>query len=157
MPISAKVSATIPLPVNAVFERVVHMDVPAFFNGRWPIAAVVSVRDQLGQWNKIGETRSIHMADGSHITECITDYRASELFAYQLQGLTGPLRQLVKSIDGEWRYSSQGEQLTRIDWCYQFHPRNLLISPLTWLFVKLLWKPYMKQVMQSIEHKVNHP
>ena len=150
MPITAQVETTILLPINAVFEKVVHMDVPQYFTGRWPIASVHSVREQVGHWNQVGETRKIHLNDGTHLTERISSYQSGDHFAYELGNLTGALNILVEKVEGIWKYVPMENGSTVINWRYDFYPKSVIIQPLTWLFVKLLWLPYMKQVMNRI-------
>lgn len=154
MPILAQVDTKISLPVNAVFEKVVHMDVPHYFTGRWPIASVHSVREQIGHWNQVGETRKIHLSDGTHLTERITSYQVGDHFAYELGDLTGALNVLVEKVKGVWKYEEVEGDTTIIKWRYDFYPKNVIIQPITWLFVKLLWLPYMNQVMNNIAEGV---
>lgn len=147
--IRAAISGTASLPVPQVFHHLVNVDVPTVFSGYGPMAAVVEVREQQGDWGQVGQTRKIILADGGSLVEEITAYHESELLAYQLKDLKGPLRILAREIHGEWHYYSTDKDQTRIEWQYDFLPRHVLLSPLTWLVVKTLWMAYMKRILRD--------
>lgn len=155
MKINAQVELSVPYPQAQVFDAVVHVDVPAVFRGRGLVAAVQAVAHQQGDWNQVGERRQIVLADGGSLWEEITAYDEPQRFDYVLTDIKGALALLVSKVEGEWHYQRQAQTpteatSTRIIWCYHFVPRNVFIAPISWLFVRLIWMPYMRQVMAAI-------
>lgn len=51
---------------------------------------------------------------------------------------------------GEWNTTELKKNKIRIDYRYTLHSKNALFYPLNWLFARLFWKKYMKQVLENI-------
>lgn len=51
---------------------------------------------------------------------------------------------------GEWRTTELKPDKIQIDYTYTMHSKGALLYPLCWLFTKLFWKRYMKQVLNNI-------
>lgn len=151
MIISAEVHTEVKLAQEQAFERLVHIDVPTVFTGRGLIAAVEKTEPIEGDWCQVGDRRWVIMSDQSRLQERILKYQKPHFFAYQLEKISGPLAFLVQSIEGDWIYRfNQSRQATSIHWRYDFRARNALIYPLAWCFVRMIWMPYMRQVINKI-------
>jgi len=51
---------------------------------------------------------------------------------------------------GEWRTTEIEENKIRIDYMYTLHSDHFLLYPFNWLFTKIIWRKYMKQVLDNI-------
>ncbi|MFT3747386.1 MAG: hypothetical protein QM763_09085 [Agriterribacter sp.] len=51
---------------------------------------------------------------------------------------------------GEWRTTALNPGKIQIDYTYHLYSDALLLYPLNWLFAKLFWKGYLKQVIENI-------
>lgn len=155
MKLNAQVELCVPYPQAQVFDAVVHIDVPAVFRGRGLVAAVKAVHHQQGAWTQVGERRQIILADGGGLWEEITAYEEPRRFDYVLSDIRGALSLLVSKVEGEWHYqpavdAQTGASATRISWRYDFIARSVWIYPVAWVFVRLIWMPYMRQVIAAI-------
>lgn len=130
-----------------VFELIVPIDLTSIFVGMGPLPAVIGARDQTGQWDAAGQTRTVLLSDGTSASELLTEYRHPEYFAYTVSRFTGPFGWLVDRAEGEWWFSSSGAALTDIRWSYTFVSRSLLAAPVLWLITKVLWRSYMKKAL----------
>ncbi|MEZ4772946.1 MAG: hypothetical protein R3D00_07175 [Bacteroidia bacterium] len=51
---------------------------------------------------------------------------------------------------GEWSTLEIEKNKIQIDYAYSLHANNVLLYPLNWLFAKLFWTTYMKQVLENV-------
>ena len=51
---------------------------------------------------------------------------------------------------GEWKTTELETEKIRIEYSYTLHAHGILLFPFQWLFGKLFWKTYMKQVLENI-------
>jgi hypothetical protein len=51
---------------------------------------------------------------------------------------------------GEWRTSEIGPNTIRIQYDYALHSDSPLFYPLNWLFAKVFWTRYMRQVLENV-------
>ena len=126
---------------------------PARFYPRFRvIPAVVSVTDQSGAWDAAGQTRTLHLSDGSTVVETTTQVLRPELFSYELTDFTRLFGRLVDHARAEWLFHPV-EGGTRITWSYTFFARRgrgWIVS----LIVRLVWTAYMRQVMVGLVNEV---
>ena len=52
---------------------------------------------------------------------------------------------------GEWKATEISPNTIQIDYSYTLYSNGFLFFPLNWLFSKLFWRSYMKQVLKNIE------
>jgi len=136
--------ATIPGAPSAVFAAVVAEDVlPKVLTGYGPLPAVVGTSDRSGPWDVPGSRRTVHLADGSTLSEAVTEFVPTERFAYRVGDFTHPvLRALATEGRGQWRFAPV-EGGTAVEWTYTFEARGAAAAvPLSGV-VQWLWRGYM--------------
>src|SRR5436853_397269 len=99
-------SRAVPVEVERAFDAVISEPLPRIFSRRYgPFGPVREVRDQSGaDWGSVGRSRRIMLTDGGALTERLTRVERPSLFGYQISDLKGPLKALVSTIEGEWRF-----------------------------------------------------
>src|ERR1700735_1790644 len=77
-------AGTLPIPLTTVFSR-------------WygPIGPVKEVRDQSGDWDTAGQTRTVILTPSGSFPEELPGLAPPHSFGYALTGITGPLGLLV--------------------------------------------------------------
>ncbi|CAN5156133.1 SRPBCC family protein [soil metagenome] len=113
-----------------------------------PIPATVDVRDQTGDWQSAGQTRTLMLADGGWVVETTKVVERPAFFAYELTDFQKLFGVLVDHARAEWTFTAVGDG-TRIDWTYTFFPKprcGLAVS----LIVALFWSRYMTSVLPGI-------
>ncbi|WP_158591603.1 SRPBCC family protein [Deinococcus cavernae] len=116
------------------------------FTGWGPLPAVVATRDQTGGWNAAGQTRTVHLSDGSQAQEQLTGYAAPHSFTYTVTPNTGVLSLLISNAEGKWWFFPLPGGGTEIWWRYELRPR----TPWRWpvlLLVAVLWEQYMERAL----------
>jgi hypothetical protein len=117
-----------------------------FLAGDGPLPAIEATRDQTGDWDHVGPTRTIEFTDGSTAHEEITDYERPRYFAYEVSGFTNSLRVLVQGARGEWWFSPGFDGSTEIRWRYTFKPRGVA-RPIVALLVARFWRGYARKAL----------
>lgn len=98
--LATTVSAEVNTNQISAFEHIVPIDLSSIFTGYGLLPAVTKTKNQIGDWNVVGQTRTVHLSDGSTAREELTGYKYPSYFSYTVSGFTGslrfsPLRQMV--------------------------------------------------------------
>ena len=149
-PIVAEVSGVVHADLATSFAVFANADLTSILRGFGPLPAVTSVEKQTGPWNEVGQTRELHLADGSRMREELTRVDAPGSFEYVVDGFTGAVRHLVREMHGRWSFDVvQGEpEQTRASWRYEFHCTNALATLPSIPIVRWLWTPVMQQALE---------
>jgi hypothetical protein len=144
-------SRTVPVEVQRAFDAVLTEPLPRIFSRRYgPIAPIREVRDQTGGvWGTVGQSRRIVLTDGGSMTERLTTVERPTSFGYEISELGGPLKALVGSITGEWRFEAAGTG-TRITWSWEIQPASSIGRYALPVFARL-WRGYARQALEEIE------
>lgn len=142
-------SRAIPVPVDDAFKGTLPMPLPTFFR-RWygPIPPIKQVRDQTGDWDAPGQTRTVILTGGGSMHEQLTSVDPPRSFGYTLTDIKGPLAPLVGLVEGEWIFSPAGTG-TNVTWRWTIHPRSSLVAPVLPVFAKA-WKGYARQALEEL-------
>jgi hypothetical protein len=117
------------------------------------LPTVLGVRNQTGNWDKPGQTRTLLLSDGSSVREHTMNVEPYGFFAYNLTDFTKIFGRLVDHARAEWTFSEAAGG-TAIRWSYTFFPKRGPAGPIVAAIVKLLWAPYMRRVLPRIVAEV---
>jgi hypothetical protein len=149
------VETTIEAPLEVVFERIVPIDLTSIFTGYGPLPAVTETRDQSGNWDAAGRSRTVVFSDGSSAQEFLTGYEYPNRFTYRIKGFTGALRFFTSEARGEWTFErAPGSNATSVRWSYEFVSRTKLLEPLVYLFTQRLWRGYMHKALSLCKAQI---
>jgi len=148
-PLAVAQSLTIPIGQQDVFRDMVPMPLPSLFR-RWygPIPPIKETRDQTGDWNAVGQSRTVVLVGGGSMREELTAFNPPHAFGYTLSDIKGPLAPLVGRVDGELIFEPLGSGTT-VTWRWNIHPRSRFTAPLLPVFGRL-WKGYARQSLQEL-------
>lgn len=144
---SASAAASVAAPPDVVFPRLRAHDPTRFYPRSGVLPAVVDVRDQTGDWDTAGRSRTLVLSDGGTLVETLVSAEPP-LFAYDLSRFTGLFGGLVASGRSEWRVTADGDG-SSIAWTYSFTAlpgRGMPVAAI----VRLAWGPYMRRVLPAI-------
>ena len=109
---------------EAAFAGVLAAPLPELFTERsGPIPPVRECTGQDGAWGGVGQTRTVVLADGSSNLETLVSTERPGSYRYRLTDFTGPMKQLVRSVDGEFAFVAEGSG-TRVTWSWKMHAAN---------------------------------
>ena len=148
-PLVVEQSRAIPVEPGEAFARTLPMSLPALFR-RWygPIPPIKEVRDQNGDWDSVGETRTIALTGGGTMRETLTSVDAPRSFGYTITGITGPMAPLIGHVEGAWIFTPHGTG-TRVTWRWTLHRKSALTAPALPVFARL-WRGYARQSLESL-------
>jgi hypothetical protein len=154
-PLVVEQSRTIPLGQDDVFREMVPLPLPELFR-RWygPIPPIKEVRDQTGDWDAVGQARTLVLVGGGSMREELTRFDPPHSFGYTLSDIKGPLSPLVGGVDGEWIFEPLGSG-TNVTWRWTIHPRRALTAPLLRVF-GMLWRGYARQSLEELSKQLVH-
>ena len=94
-PIVIEVQGLVAAPIETVYDVFRPIDLTTIMLGYGPLPPVAGVEDQTGDWDGVGESRIIRLADGHGMLETLTAVDPPHGFSYTLSDLTNVLRFLV--------------------------------------------------------------
>jgi len=152
-PISVEQSRTMPLAIEEAFDRLLVAPLPVVFAKRHVLLPPIKeVRDQSGEWGTVGQTRTIATSDGGTIREELTAIERPTLFGYRITEIRGPMKPLVASIDGAWRFAADGDG-TKVTWAWTLHPTSKFTRP-TVALIGRFWAGYAQKALAAGEQAV---
>jgi Polyketide cyclase / dehydrase and lipid transport len=155
--ISTIVSIQVSVSPIEAFCHIVPIDLISIFRGYGLLPAVIRTAAQTGNWDAIGQTRTVHLSDGSYAQERLTQYHQPHYFAYVVSDFSGALGFLVTSATGEWWFESDDASVDRtlIRWNYTFMPKSWFAVPILWVVNKFLWAGYMRSIMSNVQTQLD--
>ena len=86
---------------TVAFDRLMAARPPEVFTrGYAAFPAVREATEEPHDWGTVGQTRTIHLADGGRLRQTITSVDRPHSYAYLLDDIHGRLRPFVRSVDG---------------------------------------------------------
>ena len=148
-PLTVEQSRAIPVAPAELFTRMVPMPLSDLFT-RWygPIPPIKETRDQTGDWDAVGRSRTVVLTGGGSMHEELTSFDPPRSFGYTLSQVTGALAPLVDHVDGLWLFDPVGTG-TRVTWRWTIHPRSALTAVALPVFGRL-WKGYARQSLEQL-------
>jgi hypothetical protein len=142
-------SRAIPVAVEDAFSRTLALPLPVIFS-HWygPIPPIRQVRDQTGEWDAAGQTRTVMMVGGGSIREELTSVDPPRSFGYTLSDIKGPLAPLVGSVEGTWSFAPAGTGTT-VTWQWILHPKSGVTAPALPVLGRI-WKGYARRALETL-------
>lgn len=152
-PLVLEQSRAIPIVPDSAFNGTVPLPLAQLFR-RWygPIPPIKGTRDQTGDWNAVGQARTVLLTGGGSMREVLTSYDAPRKFGYTFSDVKGPLAPLAARIEGEWLFEPVGTG-TNVTWRWTVHPRSGLSALALPIFGRL-WKGYARQSLEDLSNQL---
>jgi hypothetical protein len=152
-PLVVQQSRAIPADREAAFSGTVSIPLPTLFH-RWygPIPPIKEVRDQSGEWDSVGQRRTVALTGGGSMREQLTSFESPNSFGYTLSEVKGPLAPIVDHVEGLWTFEPAGTG-TKVTWRWTIYPKSALAAPILPVFGKL-WMGYARQSLESLSDQV---
>jgi hypothetical protein len=151
-PITVEQSRAIPAEPQRTFEGALTIPLAQLFRRRYLLLPPIKeVRGQAGVWGQVGQSRTIVTTDGGTMREVLTDVEPPHSFGYRLSEITGPLRPLVDSVDGQWSFVPHGTG-TLVTWRWVLQPTSVgayVMPPIT-----SMWRGYARQALELLSEQL---
>lgn len=143
------VQTLINAPLEKTFDAALTADIGSVFRSFGPIPAIQRVEPGTA-WSRVGDERTVYLADGSLLKEKLIALDRPRRFIYQGYGHTNALRFLVSHAFGTWNFDAVGEQ-TQLRWNYEYVPRSFMTAPLVAAFVHGVFRGYMRNTLKNFK------
>lgn len=107
------------------------------------------------EWGKVGSSKkviaapSLTFAGGEASTDHVLERIENKYWKIEVDDFKSWMLGFYKFV-GEWETTELEEGKVRIDYTYTLHGNMPLLYPLNWLFTRLFWRRYMKQVLENV-------
>ena len=150
-PIPSPVEIEVNAPLAHTFDITVTLELTKVIYAKGLLPGVKSISTTTMKWNAVGDSRRLHMSDGSSATETLTTYEKDQRIAYRVDDFKGPMKFLVSHSTGEWRFTPKGEGKTHVQWTFTFHPRSAMTAPIVRFVAKRLWPGYAGAALERVK------
>jgi hypothetical protein len=151
--VSTEIEAVFDTTLERAFKSPMLCDVRKVHTGHWITPRVLRCTDD-STWGQVGGSRIIHM-DGSTFTRPGTSldtvlardenrYWKIEISDFEMFAFG------FERFQGEWFTHQQPDGRVHIRYRYTMFSGSPLLYPIHWLFTRLLWRMYMRQVLENI-------
>jgi hypothetical protein len=149
-PLRLEISRAVPVTVEQAWDAVLPAPLERIFSRRYgALPPVRTVRDQDGAWGRVGQTRTVVLADGGTMHEELTGVAAHQQFDYRITDVTGPMKALVSTVDGRWSFTPVGTGV-RVTWAWTVQPASSGAALAMPVFGRL-WRGYARQALEQVE------
>ena len=150
MTVHLEASRAYPVGVEHAFDRTIVQPLPELFCRRYgPLPPIRAVTGFTEPWSTVGQTRTIHLADGGTMLEELTAVDRPGVFGYRISEIAGAMKPLIGGIDGAWSFEAVGTG-TRITWSWEVEPASAVSGRLMPVFGRL-WSGYARQALENLE------
>ena len=146
--VPVRVTRRIAVPPEELFERFAPIDLSTIIKRWGPLPGVKGVRDQTGDWDRPGVSRTVVLDDGSTAKEELVAYNPPHHFGYELT-FGAPTSALASNAAGTWFFHPAGDSGTDLEWMWAFAPRpgaGLVVE----LVLAPLWRRYAEQTLENV-------
>jgi Polyketide cyclase / dehydrase and lipid transport len=143
-------SHTVAVPLEAAYDGTIKVPLPDIFGHRHlAIPPVVRIEGQEGEWGReVGQTRTIRTSDGGSLHETLREMDRPHRFGYRIDQVRGPMRPLVRHLDGAWSFEPDGTG-TKVTWSWEITPTSAFTAPLVRV-VGGMWHGYARQALATL-------
>ena len=148
-PLVVEQSLEIPVSPDTAFRGTLAMDAPTVFR-RWhgPFPPIKQVLDQTGDWESVGQTRTLTLVGGGGMREELASVDPSRSFGYPLSDVKGAMSLLVNRVQGEWTFEPSVAG-TKVTWRWTVHPVSALAAPALPVLGRL-WHGYARKGLDEL-------
>ena len=148
MTLELTASRTVDGDVARTFDRVLPLPLEQLFV-RWygPLPPIRSTAGPV-PWQTPGQQRTVDLVGPGSMHETLTEVEPPHQFSYRLDGIRGPMKGLIATVDGRWAFAPS-DAGTTITWSWSVTPRTAT----RWLLpvFGLFWQGYADRALRQLE------
>lgn len=145
--------------LERAFKTPMLCDVTKVHTGCGPMPKITHTTDDTN-WGQPGSSKKVYTAKswtqkgGFASVDHVLERIENKYWKIQVDDFQAWMLGFYKFV-GEWQTTQVEDNKIQIDYTYTLHSRNVFLFPIAWLFAKLFWKKYMKQVLENIRTMVD--
>ena len=152
-----KITATFNCSLERAFKSPILCDVTKIHGGYGMMPRVTHCTED-EDWGKIGGSRKVFMAKnlffkgGDAALDKVLDRVENKYWKIEISDFKFWAMGFTK-FQGEWFTDEYRDSVIEIRYVYTLFSKNVFAYPFHWFVTKVIWKNYMKRVVQNI-HKL---
>ncbi|MFK7972437.1 MAG: SRPBCC family protein [Bacteroidia bacterium] len=156
MIIKVSTSTTYTCSLERAFKTPMLCDLSKIHTGLGVMPKVTHVTDD-ENWGKPGSSKKVFVAKsltqkgGFASVDHILEREENQYWKIQVDDFQSWMLGFYKFV-GEWKTTEIEPNSILIEYVYALHAHSPLLYPFNWLFAKIFWKRYMKQVLANVEN-----
>lgn len=154
MEVKVNVTAIYNCSLERAFKTAFLCDVSKVHTG-YGIMPKVTHSTEDENWGQIGSTKKVYAGKsltqkgGFASVDKIFERIENTYWKFQVYDFQSWMLGFYKFV-GEWKTTEIEPNNILVEYTYTLHSNTKLLYPLNWLFAKLFWKTYMKQVLENV-------
>lgn len=154
MQVRVTVRTEFPTTLERAFKTPMLCDLSKIHTGFGPLPRVTHCLDD-EDWGRPGSTKrivsgpSIAFRGGESSLDRVVERVENAAWKIEVGSFKAPVLGFEKFV-GEWKTTERAPGRVAIEYTYTMHGRGLLLAPLQWLFTKVFWRLYMRQVLANV-------
>lgn len=151
---TVKVSTIYPCSLERAFKTAILSDVTKIHTGYGIMPKVTHCTDdenwgQPGSCKKVLVAKSFTQKGGFASMDKVLERRENEYWKIEVSDFQTWMLGFTK-FTGEWKTTQLEPEKILIEYTYHLQAETFWLFPINWLFAKLFWRKYMKQVLENI-------
>jgi hypothetical protein len=154
MTTKVKLTTTFNCSLERAFKTPILCDVSKIHTGLGIMPRVThSTEDE--DWGKIGSTKKVFAAasltqkGGWVSNDKVVERIENSYWKFEVSDFQSWMLGFSK-FTGEWQTTELEPNKILVEYTYTLHSDVALLYPVNWLFAKVFWKIYMKQVLENV-------
>ena len=154
-----KVATIYECSLERAFKTPMLCDLSKIHTGFGMIPKVTHTTDDQ-DWGAPGSSKKVYMATslfqkgGFASVDHIIERKENQYWKIQVDDFQSWMFGFSK-FTGEWKTTLVEDKKTQVEYTYFLHSNNAILYPFHWVFGKIVWKLYMKQVLENIREMIH--
>lgn len=154
MKFTVKVSTIYECSLESAFKSPMLCDVSKVHTGYGLMPKITHSSDDK-DWGKPGSTKKVYankswtQKGGFVSVDKVVERVENRYWKIEVSDFQSWMLGFYK-FAGEWRTTELKPDNIQVDYIYDLHYKSIIFYPLNWVFAKLFWKAYMKQVLENV-------
>lgn len=150
----ARVTTEYRTTLERAFKAPMLCDITKVHTGLGPMPRVTHCTDE-ADWGRPGSRKTVFMSKtiafrgGEASVDEVLERVENSHWKIQVGEFKAPMLGFDRFV-GEWRTTELAPGRIAIDYRYALHSKQAWLFPLQWLFTRLFWRRYMRQVLENI-------
>jgi len=156
MDVKVKVSSIYNCTLERAFKTPLLCDVSKVHTGYGMMPKVTHCTDD-SNWGQVGSTKKVYAAKsltqtgGFASVDKVLERIENKYWKFEVSDFQSWMLGFSR-FTGEWQTTEIKKNKILVEYTYTLHADLVLLYPLNWLFAKIFWKTYMKQVLNNVKH-----
>lgn len=141
--------------LERAFKTPILCDLSKIHTGLGFIPKVTHTTEDEG-WGKVGSNKKVFVAKsfsqkgGFAFVDHVVSRDENRCWQIRVDHFQSWMLGFYK-FEGQWETIELEKNKIQINYAYQLHSKGILLYPFCWIFGKLVWKRYMRQILENVK------